>query len=202
MAFATVTCPGMRTARHTIYIGVAGLGSSGAVAWDRDLWWARVLETVLSLGEWKRTKKGHFLLYTRELESGQVLRPKPSSRPLSTSGMVREAGVEKPGLLYIFGSSTGHCNANQLSLPYYMLPFEMPEYLCMRAYWWACSCLPHTPLSLSLSFSLSMSTSVCIYAFLLAVERWKSWDLGGGGSEEENVMKIRPCTKQAVSRYR
>lgn len=59
-----------------------------------------------------------------------------------------------------------------------------------------------SPPQSSLSLSLSMSTSVCIYAFLLGVERWNSWDLGGGGSEEENVMKIRPCTKQAVSRYR
>lgn len=35
------------------------------------------LETGLSLGEWKRTQNGHFLLYTGELESGRVLRPRP-----------------------------------------------------------------------------------------------------------------------------
>lgn len=171
MAFATVTCPGMRTASHTIYIGVAGLGSSGAVAWGRDFWWARVLETGLSLGERKRTKNGHFLLYTRELESGQVLRPKPSSRPLSRRGAVREAGVKKPGLLYIFGSSTGHCNANQLSLTYYVLPYVLPEYLlCVRACVGGRSCVSPTLLSLCLC--------VCsMYAFLLGVTWWNSWDL-------------------------
>lgn len=53
----------------------------------------------------------------------------------------------------------------------------------------------HPPLS------LSVSISTCTPAFLLGVELWNSWDLRGGESEDEDVMNIRPWTKQAVSRY-
>lgn len=60
-----------------------------------------------------------------------------------------------------------------------------------------CACLCLTPLPLS----LSVYVSTCIHASLLDVESWNSWDLRVEESEDEDVMKIRPWTKQAVSRY-
>lgn len=73
-----VTCPGIRTTSHTIFTLVS-------LDWDHLGWWLGP-GFLGGRGFWKRfypwesgkrTKNGHFLLYTRELESGQVLGPSP-----------------------------------------------------------------------------------------------------------------------------
>jgi hypothetical protein len=50
-------------------------------------WWVMVLEMGLTLGVEKRTENGDsLLLYTRELELGQDLRPKPLEPPTFEKG--------------------------------------------------------------------------------------------------------------------